>query len=154
MSDLAYVRVGGEWTYVCLLVDLHNREIAGQAASGRKDARPVKAAFATLGFPLTDIDVFRADRGSEFANSDIDDPLEAFDIRRSLSRKGNPYDNAAIESADRILKKELVYRRAFADLGRLRRELNPCVRWRSGAGTHSALGCMSPVGFRNAGLSL
>lgn len=87
VSDLTYVRVGSKWNYVCLLVDLHNREIVGHAASGRRDARLVKAAFATLGFPLTDIDVFHTDRGSEFANSDIDDLLEAFDIRRSLSRK-------------------------------------------------------------------
>lgn len=82
VSDLTYVCVGGKWNYVCLLIDLHNREIVGHAASGRKDTRLVKAAFATLGFPLTDIDVFRTDRGSEFANSDIDDLLEAFDIRR------------------------------------------------------------------------
>lgn len=98
--------------------------------------------------------MLRADRGSEFANSGIDDLLEAFDVRRSLSRKGDPCDNAAIEPANRILKKELVYRRAFADLGRLRRELNPCVRWRSGARMRSTRGCMSPVEFRNAGLSL
>lgn len=154
MSDLTYVRVGSKWNYVCLLVDLHNREIVGHAASGRKDARLVKAAFATLGFPLTDIDVFHTDRGSEFANSDIDDLLEAFDIRRSLSHKGNPYDNAVIESTNRILKKELIYRRAFSDLGQLRRELSSYVRWYNEERTHSTLGCMSPVEFRNAGLSL
>ena len=154
VSDLTYVRVGGKWNYVCLLIDLHNREIVGHAASGRKDTRLVKAAFATLGFPLTDIDVFHTDRGSEFANSDIDDLLEAFDIRRSLSRKGNPYDNAVIESTNRILKKELVYRRAFADLGQLRRELNSYVRWYNEERMHSTLGYMSPVEFKNAGLSL
>lgn len=154
VSDLAYVRVGGKWNYVCLLIDLRNREIAGHAASGRKDSRPAKAAFATLGFPLTDIDVFRANRGSEFANSGIDDLTEAFDIRRSLSRKGNPRDNAAIEPANRILKKELVNRRTSADLGQLRREPNPCVRWRNEERMHSTLGYMSPVEFRNAELSL
>ena len=42
VSDLTYVRVGGKWNYVCLLVDLHNREIVGHAASGRKDARLVR----------------------------------------------------------------------------------------------------------------
>ena len=131
------------------MVDLHYRESVGHAAGGRKDARLVRAAFATLGSPLTDIDVFHTDRGSEFANSDIDDLLEAFDIRRS-----NPYDNAVIESASRILKKELDYRRAFADLGQLRRELNSYVRWHNEERMHSTLGCMSPVGFRNAGLSL
>ena len=154
VSDPSYVRVGGKWNYVCLLVDLCNHEIVGRAASGRKDSRLVKAAFATLGFPLTDIDVFHADRGSEFANSDIDDLLEAFGIRRSLSRKGNPYDNAVIESTNRILKKELVYRRAFADLGQLRRELNSYVRWHNEERMHSTLGYMSPVEFGNAGLSL
>ena len=111
-GDPAYVRVGGKWNYACLPIDLRDREIVGHAASGRKDAGPVKAAFATPGFPPTDIDVLRTDRGSEFANSDIDDLPEAFDIRRSPSRKGNPYDNAAIEPTNRILKKELAYRPA------------------------------------------
>lgn len=131
------------------MVDLHNCEIVGHAAGGRKDARLVRAACPTLGSPLTDIDVFHTDRGSEFANFDIDDLLEAFDIWRP-----NPYDNAVIESTNRILKKELVYRRAFADLGQLRRELNSYVRWRNEEGMHSTLGYMSPVEFRNAGLSL
>lgn len=115
VSDLAYVRVGGKWNYVCLLIDLRNREIVGHAASGRKDSRLVKAAFAALGFPPTGIDVLRADRGSEFANSGIDGLPEAFDVRRSLSRKGDPRDDAAIEPASRTPKKELAYRRASAD---------------------------------------
>lgn len=91
--------------------------------------------------------------GSEFANSDIDGLPEALDARRPLSRKGDPRDNAAIEPADRTPKKKLAYRRAPADLGRLRREPDPCVRRRSGAGTHSALGCMGPAESGNAGLS-
>ena len=119
-----------------------------------KDARLVKAAFATLGFPLTDIGVLHTDRGSEFANSGIDGLLEAFGIRRSLSRKGNPYDNAVIESTNRILKKEFVYQRAFASLDQLRRELNSYVRWYNEERIHSTLGYMSPVEFREAGLSL
>lgn len=65
----------------------------------------MKAAFAAPGFPPADIDAFRTDRGSEFANSEIDDLPEAFDIRRPLSRRGNPYDSAAIGSTDGIPKK-------------------------------------------------
>ncbi len=154
VSDLTYPRAGSKWNYVCLLIDLHNREIVGHAAGGRKDARLVKAAFATPGSPLTGVDVFHTNRGGEFANSGIDDLLEAFDIRRSLSRKGDPYDNAVIESTSRILKKELIYRRAFADLGQLRRELNSYVRWHNDEGMRSTLDYMSPVEFRNARLSL
>lgn len=61
VSDLTYVRVGSRWHYVCLIVDLYNREIVGHAAGERKDARLVKSAFATVPFPLTDIQVFHTD---------------------------------------------------------------------------------------------
>ena len=64
----------------------------------------------------------------------------------------DPCDDAAIEPADGAPKKGLAYRRASAGLGRLRREPDPCVRRRSGAGTHSARGCMGPAEFGNAGL--
>lgn len=91
---------------------------------------------------------------SEFANSGMDELLEAFGIRRPLSRKGNPYDNAVIESTNKILKRELIYRRAFASLDQLSRELNSYVRCYNEERIHSTLGCMSPVEFRKAGLSL
>ena len=97
-SDLTYVRVGASWNYVCLLVDLYNREIVGHSAGPRKDARLVKSAFATLSFPISDIEVFHTDRGSEFDNAEIDLMLETFGIERSLSAKGCPYDNAVDES--------------------------------------------------------
>lgn len=103
-SDLAYVRVGASWNYVCLLVDLYNREIVGHSAGPGKDARLVKSAFATLSFPISDIEVFHTDRGSEFDDAGIDLMLEAFGIERSLSAKGCPYDNAVDESTSRILK--------------------------------------------------
>ena len=64
----------------------------------------------------------------------------------------DPRDDAAIGPANGAPKKGLAYRRASAGLGRLRREPNPCVRRRSGAGTHSARGCMGPAEFGNAGL--
>ena len=51
-SDLTYVRAGGSWCYVCLLVDLYNREIVGCSCGRRKDARLVKAAFSNVPFPL------------------------------------------------------------------------------------------------------
>lgn len=53
-SDLTYVRVGGKWAYVCLLIDLANRSIAGHSADTGRTADLVMAAFATLDFPLTE----------------------------------------------------------------------------------------------------
>ena len=89
-SDLTYVRVGASWNYACLLVDPCNREIAGHSAGPGKDARLVKPAFATPSFPISDIEVFHTDRGSEFDNAEIDLMLEAFGIERSLSARGRP----------------------------------------------------------------
>ena len=153
-SDLTYVRVGASWNYVCLLVDLYNREIVGHSAGPRKDARLVKSAFATLSFPISDIEVFHTDRGSEFDNAEIDLMLEAFGIERSLSAKGCPYDNAVDESTNRILKAELVHREAFGTTRELRAKLSDYVHWYNNFRIHSTLGYMSPVEFRKARLSL
>ena len=128
-SDLTYVRVGGKWAYVCLLIDLANRSIAGHSADTGRTADLVMAAFATLDFPLTEVEVFHTDRGSEFDNAKIDEPPDVFDIRRSLSRKGNPYDNAVVESTNRLLKKELIYRNHYTSLEQLRSDLNDYVWW-------------------------
>ena len=120
----------------------------------RKDARLVRSAFATLSFPISDVEVFRTDRGSEFDNAEIDLMLEAFGIERSLSAKGCPYDNAVDESTNGILKAELIHREAFGTTRELRAKLSDYVHWYNNFRIHSAPGCMSPVEFRKAGLSL
>ncbi|WP_430803911.1 IS3 family transposase [Bifidobacterium adolescentis] len=153
-SDLTYVRVGGKWAYVCLLIDLANRSIAGHSADTGRTADLVMAAFATLDFPLTEVEVFHTDRGSEFDNAKIDEPPDVFDIRRSLSRKGNPYDNAVVESTNRLLKKELIYRNHYTSLEQLRSDLNDYVWWSDNQRLHSTLGYRSPKEFTEQGLVL
>ena len=153
-SDLTYVRVGASWNYVCLLVDLYNREIVGHSAGPRKDARLVKPAFATPSIPIPDIEVFRTGRGSEFDNAEIDLMLGVFGIERSLSAKGCPYDNAVNESTDRILKAGLVHREAFGTTRELRAKLSDYVHWYDNFRIYSTLGYMSPIESREAGLSL
>lgn len=153
-SDLTYVRAGGSWCYVCLLVDLYNREIVGCSCGRRKGARLVKAAFSNVAFPLTDIEVFHSDRGYESCNGEVGAMLDAFGIRRSVSRPGNPYNNAVVESTNRVLKRELVHGRAFASEEQLRTELFDWVNWYNNCRLRPSLGYMTPVGFREAGLVL
>ena len=153
-SDLTYVRVGASWNYVCPLVDPCNREIVGHSAGTRKDARLARSAFATLSFPISGIEVFHTDRGSEFDNSEIDLMLEAFGIERSLSAKGRPHDSAVDESTNRILKAELARRETFGTTRELRAMLSGYVHWYNNFRINSTLGYMSPVEFREAGLSL
>lgn len=84
----------------------------------------------------------------------VNELLDMFDIRRSLSRKGNPYDNAVVESTNRLLKKELVYRNHCTTIEQPRHDLNDYV-WRSdNQRLHSTLGYRSPKEFTKQGLVL
>ena len=139
---------------MCLPVDLADRGIVGHSAGRTRDASLVLGAFATLDFPLTDVEVFRTDRGSEFDNAKIDGLLDVFGIRRSLSRKGNPYDNAVVESTNRLLKKELIYRNHYTTIEQLRGDLNDYVWWSDNQRLHSTLGYRSPKEFTEQGLVL
>jgi len=73
VSDLTYVRVNYKWNYVCILVDLFNREIIGYSAGIHKDAQLVYDAFATVKTDLRNIQMFHSDRGSEFKNELLDE---------------------------------------------------------------------------------
>ena len=149
-SDLTYVRVGGKWAYVCLLIDLANRSIAGHSADTSRTADLVMAAFATLDFPLTEVEVFHTDRGSEFDNMLIDELLNSFQINRSLSMKGCPYDNAVAESTFKMIKAEFVYSRRFETLEQLQLELLDYVHWFNNIRLHGPLGYLSPAEFKRS----
>lgn len=92
VSDLTYVKVQNRWHYIGVLVDLFNREIIGHSAGPNKDAALISRAFATVQGDLRQIQWFHTDRGSECKNQKMDELLETFEIGRSLSMKGCPYD--------------------------------------------------------------
>ena len=75
VSDLTYVKVGGRWNYICVLLDLYNREIIGYSAGVNKTAELVKEAIQTIDGNLANIGLFHTDRGSEFKNSLIEEIL-------------------------------------------------------------------------------
>ncbi|WP_143358011.1 transposase, partial [Escherichia coli] len=81
-------------------------EILGYSCGEHKDAVLVKKAFSRIKQPLTEVEIFHTDRGKEFDNQAIDELLTTFDINRSLSHKGCPFDNAVAESTYKSLKVE------------------------------------------------
>ena len=153
-SDPAYVRVGSSWAYVCLPGDLANRQIAGHSVGVRHDADLVLAAFAALRFPLDEIEVFHTDRGGGFTGERIERMLDVFGITRSLSGPGSPYDNAVVESTDRLVKKELIHRNVYTNVEQLRSDVNRYVWWYNHRRLHSTLGYLSPVEFTQQGKTL
>jgi putative transposase len=148
VSDLTYVRVNYKWNYICILVDLFNREVIGHSAGPNKDANLVYDAFATVKANLEEIQLFHTDRGSEFNNQIIDGVLDTFKIKRSLSLKGCPFDNAVAESTFKLLKAEFVYGRNFGSLERLKLELGDYINWFNNFRSHSSLGYLSPCEFK------
>lgn len=128
--------------------DLFNRQIIGYSAGARKHAELVCDAFTTVDTDLHKIKMFHTDRGSEFNNALIDDVISTFDIKRSFSFKGCPYDNTVAESTFQIFKAEFVYGRNFSNLNSLKLELGGYVHWFNHFRLLSTLGYLIPVEFK------
>lgn len=152
VADLTYVRVASKWHYICLLVDLFNREIIGHSCGRAKDAALVYQAFASIKANLNDIHLFHTDRGNEFKNKLIDEVVTTFNIKRSLSMKGCPYDNAVSEATFKLIKAEFVRNRHFKSIEQLKFELDSYVRWFNEKRIHSTLGYLSPMEFKSKSL--
>ncbi|MEC0668157.1 IS3 family transposase, partial [Priestia flexa] len=129
VSDLTYVRVNRKWYYICVFVDLFNREIVGFSTGKNKDALLVYRALSSIKGNLHTVQMFHTDRGREYKNQVIDEALETFNIKRSLSLKGCPYDNAVAEATFKIIKTQFVKKRHFDSLEELQREFPDYVHW-------------------------
>ena len=148
VSDLTYVRVGKKWHYVCLFVDLFNREIIGHSAGANKTAGLVYQALASIKGDLKEIQLFHTDRGKEFDNKLISEALQTFGIQRSLSKKGCPYDNAVAEAMFKVFKTEFANGAHFSSLEQLALELDDYVHWFNHLRIHGTLGYLTPVEFK------
>ena len=129
--------------------DLSCREIIGYSVGANKTAQLVHRAFASLKVNLQDIGIFHTDRGLEFTNNTIDELLTTFDIKRSLSRPGTPYDNAVAESTFKIIKTEFVGKHKFKTIQELETNLFDYINWFNNKRIHRTLGMISPVDFKS-----
>ena len=148
VSDLTYVRVQQKWHYICVLVDLYNREIIGHSAGPHKNAKLVQRAFATVPYNLNNLELFHTDRGSEFKNQLIDEALATFGIDRSLSDKGTPYDNAVAEATFKTIKTEFVNGTVFSSQEELDLELFDYVNWFNNIRIHESLDYLTPREYK------
>ena len=138
VSDLTYVNVQGKWNYICLIIDLYNREISRIKSN------------------LKNIKIFHTNRGNEFKNKIIDELLKTFKIERSLSKKWCPYDNAVAESTYKIIKTEFAYNRRFNGFEELEIELEielfDYINWYNNIRIHSSLNYLTPNEYKKVSL--
>lgn len=148
VSDLTYIRVKSSWHYICTIIDLYNREIVGFSVGKNKTALLVKKAFYNISAPLNKIEIFHTDRGSEFKNQVIDEIITTFGIKRSLSKKGCPQDNAVAESTYNIIKTEFAYGETFNSLEELEAEFFDYVNWYNNERIHGTLDYLTPKEYK------
>lgn len=145
VTDLTYVRFGNGWAYVCLIIDLFNREIIGLSVGWHKTAELIKQAIQSIPYALTKATIFHSDRGKEFDNTLIDDMLEAFRITCSLSQAGCPYDNNVAESTYRAFKMKFFHQETFQTLEELALQTKDYVHWWNHHFIHGSLNYQTPM---------
>ncbi len=148
VTDATCVLTGQGWLYVVALLDLYSRRIVGWAMQASLDAplavRALEMAVARRRPPPALI--VHSDRGSQFASAEYRQTLAAHQLLPSMSRKGNCYDNAHIESFWSSLKYELVYHRRFATHAEARTAIFDYIEsFYYRARLHSSLGYVSPL---------
>lgn len=118
-ADITYIRLETEFIYLAVVLDAYSRRVIGWALDRSiEDDLPLAALKMALEQRSPDPGlVHHSDRGSVYASKDYTGLLQQNAIQISMSRRGNPYDNAACESFMKTLKHEEVYRQEYRDLG-------------------------------------
>jgi len=154
-SDITYIWTREGWLYLAVVLDLFSRRIVGWCMQPSMDRSLVLNALEmALGHRQTGVGLLHhSDRGSQYASGDFQSKLESFGISCSMSRRGNCWDNAPVESFFGTLKQELVYRCDFVTRAAARSKIFSWLEvWYNRVRRHSSLGYVSPVEFERQAL--
>lgn len=152
VGDITYVPTAEGWLFVAGVMDLWSRRVVGLAMDDHLRTGLVVDALrqARIGRQPAGGCLHHSDRGCQYASAEYRLILKAHGFEPSMSRPGNCYDNAAMESFWSTLKGELVHRNSFATRAEARSAIFEYVEvFYNRVRLHSALDYMSPVDFEN-----
>lgn len=157
VADITYIRLRTEFIYLAVVLDAFSRRVIGWAI-GRTLEAGLAVSALTMALrqrrPEPGL-AHHSDRGVQYASHQYTGLLKEHRIQISMSRKGNPYDNAACESFMKTLKHEEVYRSEYRDLADAYAQIGEFLeRVYNQRRLHSALGYVPPAEFEQNGGSI
>lgn len=150
IADITYIRLEMEFVYLAVVLDAFSRRVIGWALDRHLEDDLAIAALEMALRRRTPPEglTHHSDRGVQYASNDYTGLLKEHGVRISMSRSGNPYDNATCESFMKTLKYEEVYRQEYRDLADARTSIERFLeKVYNGKRLHSALGYRPPVEF-------
>jgi putative transposase len=147
-TDITYVWTSEGWLYLAVVLDLFARRVIGWALAAHPRTELVTAAFtmAVGRRPVPTALVHHSDRGSQYASAAYQRLLRAHGIVGSMSRAGNCWDNAVVESFFATLKSELIDRRSWATRAEVRSAITEYIEvFYNGQRLHSYLDYRTPL---------
>ncbi len=149
-GDITYIATAEGWLYLAVVIDLFNREVIGWSIKPRMTTDLVLDALSMAWFrrrPQPGV-LFHSDRGSQYASHAYQARLAKYGMRRSMSRKGNCWDNAPTESFFNSLKNERVHGVRYATRNEATSDLFQYIAvFYNRSRRHSTLGYLSPTTF-------
>jgi len=150
VADITYVRLRHEFVYVAIILDVYSRRVVGWSIGEHVDSELAQQALQKAfeqRRPKPGL-IHHSDQGWQYACGDYIKLLEQHEIEISMSRRGNPYDNAFAESFMKTLKTEEVDRRQYRSLEEAAASIGVFIDdFYNGERLHSALGYRSPTEF-------
>jgi len=149
VGDFTYIKTQSGWLYFAVVIDLYHRKVIGWSFSRQHNSKLTKSALRmalTREQPQPGC-LFHSDQGVEYAAHEYRYMLFAAGLRRSMSRKGSPIDNAKVESFFHTYKTELVQRRVFDNAIEAVAQSVEYIDFYNRKRLHSSLNFQSPINY-------